>query len=52
MRESKPSSRIGDYFRAALACVATTLLTLPLLGVVDAANIVMIFVLVVALVAV
>ncbi|WP_310450132.1 DUF4118 domain-containing protein [Sulfuritalea sp.] len=52
MRESNPSSRIGDYFRAALACVATTLLTLPLLGVVDAANIVMIFLLVVALVAV
>ena len=51
MKESNPSSRIGDYFRAALACVATTLLTLPLHGVVDAANIVMIFLLVVALVA-
>jgi len=51
MRESNSSSRIGDYFRAALACVATTLLTLPLHGVVDAANIVMIFLLVVALVA-
>lgn len=51
MRESNPSRGIGDYFRAALACVATTLLTLPLLGVVDAANIVMIFLLVVALVA-
>ncbi|MCX7148286.1 MAG: DUF4118 domain-containing protein [Rhodocyclales bacterium] len=51
MREFNPSRGIGDYFRAALACVATTLLTLPLLGVVDAANIVMIFLLVVALVA-
>ncbi|MDO8789629.1 MAG: DUF4118 domain-containing protein [Sulfuritalea sp.] len=52
MSEPKPSRGMGDYFRAALACVATTLLTLPLHGVVDAANIVMIFLLVVALVAV
>ncbi|MCK9382603.1 MAG: DUF4118 domain-containing protein [Sulfuritalea sp.] len=51
MRESNSSSGIGDYFRAALACVATTLLTWPLHGVVDAANIVMIFLLLVALVA-
>jgi two-component system sensor histidine kinase KdpD len=43
---------MGDYIRAILACAATTLLTLPLHGMVDAANIVMIFVLVVALVAV
>ncbi len=42
----------GGYFKAALACLAATLLTLPLRGVVDAANIVMIFLLVVALVAV
>lgn len=42
----------GGYFKAALACAAATLLTLPLQGVVDAANIVMIFLLVVALVAV
>ena len=40
------------YLQAALACAATTLLTLPLRGTVDAANIVMIFLLVVALVAV
>ncbi|OHC64801.1 MAG: hypothetical protein A2045_00480 [Rhodocyclales bacterium GWA2_65_20] len=52
MSEPKPSRGMGGYFRAALACVATTLLTLPLHGVVDAANIVMIFLLVVALVAV
>ncbi len=52
MSEQNPSRGIGDYFRAASACVATTLLTLPLHGVVDAANIVMIFLLVVALVAV
>ena len=51
MSEPNPSRGVGDYFRAALACVATTLLTLPLHGVVDAANIVMIFLLVVALVA-
>lgn len=51
MRKSNPPSGIGDYFRAALACAVTTLLTLPLLGVVDAANIVMIFLLAVALVA-
>ena len=42
----------GGYFKAALACLAATALTLPLRGVVDAANIVMIFLLVVALVAV
>lgn len=51
MKESNPSRGIGDYFRAALACAATALLTLPLHGVVDAANIVMIFLLVVALLA-
>jgi two-component system sensor histidine kinase KdpD len=52
MNAANSSRGIGDYFRAVLACVATTLLTLPLAGVVDAANIVMIFLLVVALVAV
>jgi two-component system sensor histidine kinase KdpD len=51
MNEAAPSRGMGDYIRAALACVATTLLTLPLHGVVDAANIVMIFLLVVAMVA-
>ncbi len=40
-----------QYLQAALACAVTTLLTLPLLGVIDAANIVMIFLLMVALVA-
>lgn len=52
MNEPKPSHGMSDYFRAALACVATTVLALPLSGAVDAANIVMIFLLVVALVAV
>lgn len=52
MNEASPSRGIGDYIRAALACAATTLLTLPLAGVVDAANIVMIFLLAVVLVAV
>jgi two-component system sensor histidine kinase KdpD len=42
----------GGYFKAALACLAATALTLPLRDAVDAANIVMIFLLVVALVAV
>jgi len=41
----------GGYVKAALACLAATLLTLPLQGTLDAANIVMIFLLVVALVA-
>ena len=52
MSAAKPSRGIGDYLRAVLACVGATLLSLPLHGMVDAANIVMIFVLVVALVAV
>jgi two-component system sensor histidine kinase KdpD len=52
MNDAKPSRSMSDYFRAALACVAATLLTLPLHGLVDAVNIAMIFVLVVALVAV
>ncbi|MDK9715792.1 MAG: DUF4118 domain-containing protein [Sulfuritalea sp.] len=52
MNEAAPSRGIGDYLRAVLACAATTLLTLPLAGVVDAANIVMIFLLAVVLVAV
>lgn len=47
-----PSHRASGYVQAALACAATTLLTLPLRDVVDAANIVMIYLLVVALVAV
>lgn len=51
MTQTNPSPSAGDYFRAVLACAATTLLTLPLQGVVDAANIVMIFLLLVALVA-
>jgi two-component system sensor histidine kinase KdpD len=42
----------GGYLKAVLACLGATLLTLPLQGVVDGANIVMIFLLVVALVAV
>jgi two-component system sensor histidine kinase KdpD len=42
----------GGYFKAALVCLAATALTLPLRGLVDAVNIAMIFVLVVALVAV
>lgn len=42
----------GGYWKAALACIAATLLTLPLRGSIDAANIVMIFLLVVVLVAV
>jgi two-component system sensor histidine kinase KdpD len=52
MNEQKLVRGMGDYFRAFLACVATTLLTLPLYGVVDAANIVMIYLLVVVVVAV
>lgn len=52
MNEMNASRGISDYFHAVLACAAATLLTLPLRGVVDAANIVMIFLLVVALVAV
>ncbi len=52
MNEPNPSRGMSDYFRTVLACVATTLLTLPLHGAVDAANIVMIFLLAVALVAV
>ncbi len=52
MFDPHPSSVPGGYFKAALACLAATALTLPLRGVVDAANIVMIFLLVVALVAV
>jgi two-component system sensor histidine kinase KdpD len=43
---------VAPYFKALLACATTTVLTLPLSGVVDAVNIVMIFLLVVALVAV
>lgn len=52
MTPSTQAPGVGAYLQAALACVATTLLTLPLLGMVDAANIVMLFLLVVALVAV
>lgn len=51
MNETKPSRAIRDYFSSVLACVGVTLLTLPLQGVVDAANIVMILLLVVVLVA-
>jgi two-component system sensor histidine kinase KdpD len=47
-----PVRRATGYVQATLACVATTVLTLPLRDVVDAANIVMIYLLVVALVAV
>lgn len=47
-----PSHRASGYVQAALACAVTTLLTLPLRDVVDAANIVMIYLLVVALVAI
>lgn len=47
-----PVLRASGYVQAALACAVTTLLTLPLRDVVDAANIVMIYLLVVALVAV
>jgi two-component system sensor histidine kinase KdpD len=45
------SSRLRNYFLAVLACALTTLLTLPLLGRVDLANIVLLFVLAVVLVA-
>lgn len=41
-----------DYFWAMLACLATTLVATPLAGVIDLANIVMVFLLAVALVAV
>lgn len=51
MKPANPPSGIGAYVRATLACVATTLLILPLHDVVDAANIVMIYLLIVALVA-
>jgi two-component system sensor histidine kinase KdpD len=47
-----PVRRATGYVQATLACVATTVLTLPLRDVVDAANIVMICLLAVALVAV
>ncbi len=52
MKATDSTSTIGLYLKAELACVATTVLTLPLSGVVDTVNIVMIFLLVVALVAV
>lgn len=52
MFATNPSFGRGGYLKAILACVAATLLTLPLRDVVDAANIVMIFLLAVALVAV
>lgn len=52
MFEMNSSPGRGGYLKAVLACLGATLLTLPLQGVVDAANIVMIFLLVVALVAV
>ena len=52
MTELNPTHGVGRYFLAALACAVTTLLTLPMRGVVDAANIVMIFLLVVVLVAI
>lgn len=42
----------GGYLKAALACLVATALTLPLRGVIDAANIVMLYLLVVLLVAV
>lgn len=42
---------LNPYFLATLACVATTVLTLPLLHVVDLANIVLLFVLTVVLIA-
>ena len=51
MSETNPPPVRGGYLKAALACAVTTVLTLPLRGAVDAANIVMIFLLVVALVA-
>lgn len=51
MSDRNSSEDRGRYLKAALACLAATVLTLPLQGVVDAANIVMIFLLVVALVA-
>jgi two-component system sensor histidine kinase KdpD len=51
MNGRNPIRSAGGYWQAALACAATALLTLPLRGMVDAANIVMIFLLVVALVA-
>lgn len=54
-REHRLTARLGPQARlavAALACVTTTLLATPLLGVLDLANIVMLFLLTVLLVAV
>lgn len=52
MFETNSSRAAGAYLKAVLACLAVVLLTLPLRGAVDPANIVMIFLLVVVLVAV
>lgn len=52
MLETNSDGTRGGYLKAALACLAATLLTLPLRGAVDPANIVMIFLLVVVIVAV
>lgn len=52
MFETNSSRAGGAYLKAVLACLTVVLLTLPLRGAVDPANIVMIFLLVVVLVAV
>lgn len=52
MFETNSSQTRAAYVKSALACLVATLLTLPLRGSVDPANIVMIFLLVVVLVAI
>lgn len=49
--QARRHDRPAAYFWALLACAATALATMPLLGVVDLANIVMLFLLAVALIA-